>query len=124
MARDHARGIREERNALLFLLPRAPFVLFTRPKSSFSSLCNACNESSLSLKEWNKMEWFQSYNIKILVKPSYYFNNIFVIFLSSQCSSLKCVIKAFNKRQCLNGLQKSRSLSFLTNNIELIMSAP
>ena len=98
---DRARLRREGRSAFPFLLPRAPFVLFTRPKSSFSSLCNACNESRLSLKEWIKMEWFQSYNINILVKPSYYFNNIFVIFLSSQCSLLKCVIKAFNKRQCL-----------------------
>ena len=36
-------------------------------------------------------------NIEILVKPFHYFNSIFVIFLSCQCSLLQCDIKAFNR---------------------------
>ena len=48
-------------------------------------------------KKWNVF----TRNIEILVKPSHYVCSIFVIFLSCQCSLLQCVIKAFNKRQCL-----------------------
>ena len=40
---DSARGRREDRNAFPFLLPHAPFVLLTRPKSYFPSLRNACH---------------------------------------------------------------------------------
>ena len=58
-------------------------------------------------------------------KPSHYLNSIFVIFLACQCSLLLCVIiKLSIKDNQSNCMYKFSPLFFLTNEIELIMSAP
>lgn len=61
-ARDRLRGRSEESNAFSFLLPRAPFVLLTHPKSPFSFLWNAKKEwgKKKGAKKWNKIECFYS----------------------------------------------------------------
>ena len=112
--RETAREGEGRRGVSPFLLPRAPFVLPTRPYPLSLPF------DRLSLKQWGK-EWnVFTCNVEILVKPSHYVYSTFVICLSCQCSLLQCVIKAFNKRQCLTVCTNLVHYFFLMNKISEI----
>ena len=103
------------RGAFPFLLPRAPFVLPTRPYP----LSLPFDRPDYLSNRGEKMDFFTR-NTEFLVKPSHYVYSIFVIFLSSQCSLPQCVIKAFKKRQCLAVCTNLVLYFFLTNKIREI----
>ena len=96
------QGRREERDAFPFLLPREALHASHAPIIYPLSLPfgTPVTQAKLFLKQLKKRNVFTR-NIEILLKPSHYLNSIFIIFLSCQCRLLQCVIKAFNKRQCL-----------------------
>ena len=93
------QGRRETRFTASFLARPSCFPDLLRPKSPFLPFGTSDTQARLSLKQEQGMLFIC--NIEILVKPSEYFDSIFVTFLSRQCGLLQCEIKAFNKSQCL-----------------------
>ena len=90
-ARPRAREKRGEEGVSLPPFSRAQHPILSVPFGTHAT------RARLSLKQWKKINNVFTRNIEILVKPFHYFNSIFVIFLSCQCSLLQCDIKALNR---------------------------